>query len=179
MVKCLNIGKPIYRSISSFEFVSAFRNGSQKQTFWGSSFRLINTFELPLVHGDYAIGGWIRELHLLWREIFLSPVRFSFRGGRKSLDLTWTWARGTWDLTWLYLHDSARLDFITMLIIIIKPAAEWSESAQFMTLHEHRNTACQIGKREQENLPRCLDKHFESVCICKARMSPLHKGKLF
>ncbi len=125
MVKILNIGenigKPIYRSFSSFEFVSAFRNGSQKQTFWGSSFRLINTFELPLVHGDYAIGGWIRELHLLWREIFLSPVRFSFRGGQTGeqhlkqqvTSNTITLECRISELVQIYLHlyDRSRRDF--------------------------------------------------------------------
>ncbi len=37
----------------------------------------------------------------------------------KENDSTWTWERVTWDLTWLYLHGSAGLDFITTLIIII------------------------------------------------------------
>ncbi len=55
---------------SSFEFVPAVRNSSPKQTFWGSSFWLLNTFELPLVRGDYAIGGCVLELHLLWCAIF-------------------------------------------------------------------------------------------------------------
>ncbi len=81
----------------------------------------------------------------------------------KENDSTWTRERVTWDLTWLYLHDSAGLDFITTLIIIInhcdiiwlkkhKPLNQlqkWSEYVQFMILHEHRNTACQIqGARE-------------------------------
>ncbi len=47
------------------------RNSWPKQTFWGSSFWLLNTFELSLVRGDYAIGGCVQELRRLSRAIFL------------------------------------------------------------------------------------------------------------
>ncbi len=35
-----------------------------------------------MVHGDYAIGGYVLELQLLWRAFFFPPVRFSFNGGQ-------------------------------------------------------------------------------------------------
>ncbi len=43
-----------------------------------SSFWLLNTFELPLVRVDYAMGGCVLKLRLLWRAIIFFTVRFSF-----------------------------------------------------------------------------------------------------
>ncbi len=60
-----------------FEFVLAVRNSSPKSTFWGSLFWLLNTFELPLVCGDYSIGGCVLKL-----LNFFFPVHFSFNGGQ-------------------------------------------------------------------------------------------------
>ncbi len=54
------------------------RSGSSKQL----TKTLLNTFELPLVRGDYAIGRCVLELHLLWRAIFFFPVHFSFNKGQ-------------------------------------------------------------------------------------------------
>ncbi len=51
-------------------FVSAVRYSSPKQSFWGSLFLLLKTFELPLVHGNYSISGCVLELHLLWCTFF-------------------------------------------------------------------------------------------------------------
>ncbi len=78
--------KPRYTSNEvHFEFVSAVRNSSPKQTFWGSSFWLLNTFELPLVRGDYAISGCVLELQLLWRAFFFFGLfLIQLRSGRRT-----------------------------------------------------------------------------------------------
>ncbi len=57
---------------------------SSKRTFWGSSFWLPNTVELPLVRGDYAIGECVLGLHLLWCANFFFPGSFLIqqRSGR-------------------------------------------------------------------------------------------------
>ncbi len=55
-----------------FEFVSAVRYSSPKQSFVQSEFffLLLKTFELPLVRGNYSISGCVLELHLLWCTFF-------------------------------------------------------------------------------------------------------------
>ncbi len=69
-----------------FEFISAVRNSSPKRTYWGSLFWLLNTVDLPLVHGDYAITGWVRETltSLTCNSFFTDSFLIQRRSGRRT-----------------------------------------------------------------------------------------------